>query len=133
MPLLRWPLYRLKAVAAAVLLVVVSFALAGAISAAASLGVGANDYNVGAWETRHFTGKWLYLIGARFRSQPSIEQENATLREFFSLTRDIDTLEAALSDTEARGEGRDASKVADMDAKRQRRADIQAETERILE
>jgi hypothetical protein len=133
MPLLRWPRYRLKAVVAAVVLVVVSFALAGAISAVASLGVGANDYSVGAWETRHFTGKWLYLIGAKFREQPSIEQENATLREFFSLTREIDTLEAALSDTDARGEGRDATKVAEMESKRQRRADIQAESERILE
>ena len=133
MPLLRWPRYRLKAAVAAIVLIVASFGLAALISSVASLGVSANEYSVGAWETRHFTGKWLYLLGAKFRSQPSTEQENATLREFFSLTRDIDTLEAALSDTDARGQGRDAAKVADIESKRRRRADIQAETERILE
>src|SRR4051812_771282 len=106
MPLLRWPRYRLKAAVAALVLVVASFVLAGAISSVASLGVKANEYSIGAWETRHFTGKWLYLIGEKFRTRPSTEQENATLREFFGLTRDIDTLQAALSDTDARGEGR---------------------------
>ena len=90
MPLLRWPRYRLKAAVAAIVLIVASFGLAALISSVASLGVSANEYSVGAWETRHFTGKWLYLLGAKFRSQPSTEQENATLREFFCLTRDID-------------------------------------------
>ena len=116
MPLLRWPRDFLKAAVAALVLIAASFGLAALISSVASLGVSANEYRVGAWETRHFTGKWLDLLGAKVRSQPSTEQENATLREVFSLTRDIDTLEAALSDTDARGQGRDAAKVADIES-----------------
>jgi hypothetical protein len=133
MPLRLWPFYRLKALVAAVLIVAVSFGLAGAVDAFAGLKAGPNEYSVGAWETRHFAGKWLYLIGAKFRDKPSIEQENATLREFFALARDIDELEAALSDSETRGQGRDAAKESALDAKRSRRAELQAETERILE
>src|SRR2546421_5325994 len=104
---LRWPLYRLKALIAACLLVTASVSLAIVISSVASLKVGTNEYSVGGWETRHFAGKWLYLVGAKFRTHPSTEQENATLRQFFALTRDIDTLQAALSDSDARGQGRD--------------------------
>ena len=133
MPILRWPWYRLKALIAAVIIVFVAFALAGTVSAVAGLKVGANEYSVGAWETRHFAGKWLYLLGAKFREKPGVEQENATLREFFALTRDIDALEAELSDADTRGQGRDETKSGELETKRGRRADIQAETERILE
>src|SRR5436190_11887747 len=126
MPLLHWPCYRLKALVAALVLVVASFGAAAAIASVASLKVAPNQYSVGAWETKHFAGKWLYLLGARFRSRPSIDEENATLREFFALTRDIDTLQAALSDSDARGQGRDATKVDELETKRSRRSDIQA-------
>jgi hypothetical protein len=64
---------------------------------------GPNDYNIAEWELRHLPEKWLFLFGQLFRGEPSVEQQDQTLRRFFDLTREIERLERRVSDAEQRG------------------------------
>ena len=55
-----------------------------------------DEYNLAAWEVRHFPDKWLYLVG-NIGDDSSREEENADVMRFLQLQRDIDVLEAELA------------------------------------
>ena len=84
---------------------------------ALDLETGPDQYNIADWELRSFPGKWLFLFGQVFRGQPSVEQQDQTLRRFFDLTRDINDLERHASNLEQRGQqppGSDRESLASM-------------------
>jgi hypothetical protein len=128
-----WPARRIIAAAVSVILVVVSVMGPAWAEASFSLRPPADQFNVAAWELRHFPGKWLYGFDRLFHSEPSLEQENATLLRFYALTDDIDTLENAQSDLVASGKPADEARARDLEAKRKERSGIQRQVEHILE
>jgi len=65
---------------------------------------GPNEYNLGAWESRHLPQKWLFLAGQVIRGKPPVESQDAHLQRFFQLTRAISEHEADISDLKQRGE-----------------------------
>src|SRR5581483_9213106 len=128
-----WPVRRVLALAAAVLLVLVSLALPLAINGAFSLRPAPDRFNVAGWELRHFPGKWLYGFNRLFHGKPSVEQENAALKRFFDLTFEIDNMETAQSEAQARGQSPEPQQAKDLLSKRDERASIQREVQRILQ
>jgi hypothetical protein len=87
-------------------ILLVTSALIGSIRVNRELDLkpGPNQYNIGEWEIRNAPQKWLFLLGEFIRGEPPIESQEAHLRRFFQLTREIAAREARLSDSEQRGE-----------------------------
>jgi len=92
-----------------------------------------DDYNLPAWELRHFGNRWLFDIGSLFRDDLSVEDENVLVRRFFELTDKIDDLERALSDTTQRGQGPDEARVADLLNMHTERDRIENTVESVIE
>src|SRR6476659_8343351 len=122
-----WPVRRVLALVAALLIVIVSFVLPAAAEGAFSLRPRANRFNVAAWELRHFPNRWFYGFDRFFHGSPSLAEEDATLKRFFDLTHQIDQMEAAQSDTQTRGGIVDPQQAKDLASKREERASIQRE------
>jgi hypothetical protein len=93
-----------RRVAAGLLAILVIGALAGGLQANRSFDLepGPNEYNLGAWEIRHLPQKWLFLAGEFLRGEPPVESQDAHLRRFLELTREIDAAQASLSDESRR-------------------------------
>ena len=128
-----WPITRRLALAACLLILVV--AIAGAIKVNAALGLkpGPNEYNVAAWEARHFANKWLFAFGRWFRNEPSLEEQDATLRRFFALTGEIEALERSISDAGRRGVAVDEAALRRLESAQRERDRIENRVEAIVE
>jgi hypothetical protein len=94
---------------------------------------GPDDYNIAAWELRHFPEKWLFLLGQAFRGAPSDGAQDDTLRRFFDLTRRIDELEHRLSEAGQRGQTPSHDDRALLDDLQSERAAIENQAEATLE
>ena len=117
-----WPTRRWLALTLAVLLL--SLALLGARQIGATLGLpaGRHDYNVAAWEVRHFANKWLFDLGAQLRDAPSAATQDEYLLRFLQLTAAIEASE------------RDAGASArEIDAMRRDRDAIENQVEATIE
>ncbi len=58
------------------------------------------DYNIPAWEFRHFFGNLLYRLGHLFDDDLSRQAEESILRRYFQLGEEIGALERALAERE---------------------------------
>ena len=94
---------------------------------------GPNGYNIGAWEIRHAPQKWLFLFGEFLRGAPPLESQDAHLRRFFDLTRQIDTRESQVSDLERRGEPVSVEARESLEAQIDERERIENQVEATLE
>jgi hypothetical protein len=132
---LRPSLLSRRAWAAALVVLLVTASLIGSLRIQRDLGLkpGPNQYNIGAWEIRHAPQKWLFLLGEFFRGAPPVESQEAHLRRFFQLTRDISQLQTQLSDLEQRGEAVLAGSLAALQAKLDERDRIENQVEATLE
>ena len=101
----RFPRLSRRSSAAALSILLLISCLIGACNlyTAFDLERGPNDYNIADWELRHIPEKWLFLLGQAFRGEPSLEQQDQTLRRFFGLTREIEDLARRISDAQQRG------------------------------
>jgi hypothetical protein len=97
-----WPRKRRAALAVAVWVLLASSWIAHLLNTNLNLIPGPDEYNVVAWEVRNFSGKWLYSVGSLFRDDLTTEQQDGLIRQYLSLTRDIETLELELSDAALR-------------------------------
>src|SRR3972149_4626134 len=93
-----WPLRRTAALVVALVLAVAALFASYEVYALSDLKAGPNEYNLAAWETRNFAGKWLFLAGRLFRGKPDLEEQNEHLLRSLQLTRDINALERQESD-----------------------------------
>jgi hypothetical protein len=59
-----------------------------------------DEYNLGVWETRHFPDKWLYLAG-HLGDDSTGEADNADVTRYLQLQREVDGLQADLSQESA--------------------------------
>jgi hypothetical protein len=82
---------------------------------------------------RNFPSKWLFAFGELFRDDRSLEQENADLERFFSLTHEIETLERQASDAHQRGVAEDDGQAASLAAKRRERDRLENAVEATIE
>jgi hypothetical protein len=128
-----WPARRIIALVVASVLVIVAFALPAWAVDAFALRSASDRFDVAGWELHHFPGKFLYGFDRLLHGEPSTAQENASLTRFFQLTHDIDALETAQSEADARGQPPDAAAARDLEAKRSERAGLQREVQWILE
>jgi hypothetical protein len=81
---------RLAASVAVLLLAVASLVAAVWMEDRLALRPGPNEFDVPAWEVRNFANKWLYELGALFRGEPSVAEEDEVLRRFFAAVREAD-------------------------------------------
>jgi hypothetical protein len=126
-------LRRLAAALVAATLVLAALAGAVSVNALAGLRPGPNEYNVGAWEVRHFPEKWLYLAGQLFRGAPSRAEQDETLRRFFDLNTRIEALGNDSSDAASRGLPADGAAAAELQALIDERDAIENDVEATLE
>jgi hypothetical protein len=99
----EWPARRALALGACALLVGAALVAAALVSRIDGLRPGPNDYDIPAWELRNLPGKWLFAAGELFREDLTTSEEDALLLRFFALVREIDALEAEVSDARQRG------------------------------
>src|SRR5262245_29643841 len=92
-------------------IVLLSFAAAASLKDRLDLSVGHNEYNIYAWELRHFGAKWLYLLGQAARGEPGQGEQDRNIARFFALNRQITDLERRINDDEA-GQARDQLRLA---------------------
>ena len=116
-----------------VLLVISSLAGGIRLDQILNLKPGPNEYNLGAWEIRNFPQKWLFLAGEFLRGAPPQESQNAHLRRFFELTREIDALQTSVSDMEQRGETAPSDETEALRLQMQERDSIENQVEATLE
>ncbi|HWC31015.1 MAG TPA: hypothetical protein VG845_13130 [Dehalococcoidia bacterium] len=119
-----WPRPRLLAVLVAGVLVAASLFGAQALEANLEIGHEPYQYDIVAWEIENLPGKWLYELGALFRTGGSEAENDAELRRFFALTDEIDDLEGA---------ARDADAEAALEAKRRERDRLENRVEATIE
>ena len=91
----RLPAQFVPVTAVAVVVVVVALA-SWLLLSLMGLPLSKDEYNLAAWEVRHFPDKWLYLAG-HVGDDSSREEENADILRFLQLQRDIDGLREELS------------------------------------
>jgi hypothetical protein len=94
---------------------------------------GPNGFNIGAWEIRNAPQKWLFLLGEFFRGAPPLESQDAHLRRFFQLDRDIKANEAQVSDLQQRGEPVPEDVAAELQSQAEERDHIENQVEATLE
>lgn len=128
---LPWP--RIAAAVVALALVLGSVAGALVLNSRLALRPGPNEFNIVAWELRHFPGKWLFMAGELLRGSMSEEQQDAYLRRFFELNREIRELESQLSDVAQRNEAANPEDQAHLDDLLDERDRIQNQVEYTLE
>jgi len=110
-----------------------SFAAYG-LNAELHLRPGPDEFNIAAWEVRHFPGKWLYLAGTLLEGTPSAERQEAGLRRFFALTRDIEAMERRLSDARRQpGEASDPALLESLQAALRERDELENQVEATVE
>jgi hypothetical protein len=124
-----------RAWAAVLVILLVTAALIGSfrLDRALSLKPGPNQYNIGEWEITNFPQKWLFLLGEFIRGEPPLESQEAHLRRFFQLTREISAREAQISDLEQRGEAVPAEDMALLQVRIDERDNIENQVEATLE
>jgi len=124
-----------RAWAALLAFLLVASSLIGSIrlNSALNLRPGPNQYNLGAWEIRNLPQKWLFLAGEFLRGAPPRESQDAHLRRFFELTREIDALQRSVSDMEQRGETVPANETEALRLQVRERDDIENQVEATLE
>jgi hypothetical protein len=105
---------------------VVVFGRSGPDGPIAALGA-RYDYNIPAWELRHFLGKFLYGLGHLFDGGPSPAEEDAIIRRYFRAGEEIEALDQALTERSA---PEAQSRLAQV---RQERRDLENQVEAILE
>ncbi len=113
---------------------IVGLSFVGAIAIHSVLGLepAANQFDLPAWETRYFPGKWLYGAGRLFRASRTVEDENAGLARFLSLDREIEDMERRLADAHSRGAPAGELSAA-LAAKRRERARLENGVEATIE
>ena len=133
--ILRPSLLSRRAWAAVLVCLLVTASLIGSLRMHRDLGLkpGPNEYNIGAWEIRHAPQKWLFLLGEFFRGAPPIESQDAHLRRFFQLSREVSQLQTQLSDLEQRGETLPPGSFSALQAKLDERDRIENQVEATLE
>lgn len=91
-----------RLIAIALWLAVVIAGVLGALKLESTLALrpAPNEYNVHAWEVRHFANKWLFLLGQFVHGKPTEEEENASLVLFFETVRRVEELERTVSNAE---------------------------------
>jgi hypothetical protein len=111
-----------RAWAAVLVILLVTAALIGGfrLNRELSLKPGPDQYNIGEWEIRNAPQKWLFLLGEFIRGEPPLESQEAHLRRFFQLTREISAREAQISDLEQRGEAVPTEDMALLEMRRRR-------------
>jgi hypothetical protein len=124
-----------RAWAALLLFLVVASSLVGSmrLDRALNLRPGPNEYNLGAWEIRNIPQKWLFLAGEFLRGAPPRESQDAHLRRFFELTREIEALQRSVSDMEQRRETVPADEAEALRLQVQERDSIENQVEATLE
>ncbi|HEU0075886.1 MAG TPA: hypothetical protein VFS30_17955 [Dehalococcoidia bacterium] len=124
-----------RAWAAVLVILLVTAALIGSfrLNRELSLKPGPNQYNIGEWEITNFPQKWLFLLGEFIRGEPPIESQEAHLRRFFQLTREISARETQISDLEQRGEAVPAKEMALLEIRIDERDGIENQVEATLE
>ena len=81
----------------AIALIVLIAALAGwQLLSLMGLPLSKDEYNLAVWEVQHFPDKWLYLAG-HVGDNSSREKDNADVARYLQLQRDVDELQAKLS------------------------------------
>jgi hypothetical protein len=90
-------------------------------------------FNIGAWEIRNLPQKWLFLVGEFLRGAPPRESQDAHLHRFFGLGREIDAIEAEISDLEQRGQTVPRELRSKLERWRDERDGIENQVEATLE
>ncbi|HLF72402.1 MAG TPA: hypothetical protein VI759_09655 [Dehalococcoidia bacterium] len=126
-----WPRRRFAALVLGLVLAVAAFV--ASLAVVPLLQTGPNQYNVAAWEARNVASKWLYAFGDLFRGGRSEAEQDADIARFFSLVREIDTLERQQSDALQRGEPQDPSREAGLAARREERDRLENRVEATIE
>lgn len=116
-----WPKRRLAAAFITLALMLLSLISAIRLLDHPDLNPEPDEYDINAWEVRHFASKWLFLTGNLLRGSPDQAEEDALVRRFLQLNREIDSLERA------------ASGSATLREKQQQRQKIENEVEAIIE
>ncbi|HLF08285.1 MAG TPA: hypothetical protein VI789_02920 [Dehalococcoidia bacterium] len=127
------PMRRIVAGVVSLALVIWALVAASLLSNSAGLRPGPNDYNIAAWELRNFPAKWLFAFGELFRERPSVTAENAGLKRFFQLTREIESMEREISDAGQRGLEPDVSRKQSLEARRRERDRLENRVEATVE
>jgi len=119
----------------AVALALIAGSLFGAhrLNAALDLRPGPDEFNIAAWEVRHFPGKWLYLAGSLIEGAPSASEQEAGLQRFFALTGEIQDLARRASDARQRGGAPEAAILEALQAALRERARLENQVEATLE
>jgi hypothetical protein len=133
--ILRPSLLSRRAWAAVLVCLLVAASLIGSLRMHRDLGLtpGPYGYNIGAWEIRHAPQKWLFLLGEFFRGAPPVASQDAHLRRFFQLTRQVSDHQAQLSNLQQRGEVIPAESLALLEELTDERDRIENQTEATLE
>lgn len=125
-----------RGIAGAVTVLIVLAALAASLEIKALVGginSDPNAYSVEKWEAETFLGKWLYGLGVLFRGKPGVEEENANLRRYLDLNRQINDLEQKLSSPGAGGDSAVEGIAADLSARRRERDSLTRAVEATIE
>jgi hypothetical protein len=123
-------------IAASMLAVIVVMAVIASWQILGLLGLplSKDEYNLAVWEVQHFPNKWLYLLG-HIGSSSSREDENVDVLRYLQLQRQIDDLNAQLSQesaTKAPLEQQQAT-MRQLDETRNQRDSIANRVEVVLE
>jgi hypothetical protein len=128
-----WPPRRWLAVTIALLLAVVAFAGAWQANSRLEINADPDDYDIAAWETRHFANKWLFLFGQLFRDEPSVEEQDRLVLRFLQLTREIEVLEREVNDAAQREQPVDTVKALALAQRQDERDAIENQVEATIE
>lgn len=117
----------------AILTLLVAILLAVQAEVSLDLKPGRDEYNLPAWELRHFGNRWLFEIGRLFRDDLGVSEENALVLRFLELTEAIEDLERGLGDSKQRGQAPDEERLSGLEARRAERDRIENQVESIIE